>query len=162
MIAPLKSRSSPCSMALVTPVLSPSCHSMRAPPYVWQAALLGSLILNVFLLFRPPEHLLVFLGAANSSAYSARTAGVPMPEIVEMGEWEDEAMARTYIRTLQAFAGERRNLSDVTARKRKASSSSGDADGEAAQVAVATADGGSLSPVRAVVAADVIAILGME
>jgi hypothetical protein len=24
-------------------------------------------------------------------------AGVPMPEIVEMGEWEDEAMSRTYI-----------------------------------------------------------------
>eukprot|EP00966_Prymnesium_polylepis_P284119 6563382-Prymnesium_polylepis.1 len=27
-------------------------------------------------------------------------ASVPMPEIVEMGEWEDEAMARTYIHTL--------------------------------------------------------------
>ena len=75
-------------------------------------------------------------------------AGVPMPEIVEMGEWEDEAMARTYIRTLQAFAGERRNLSDVSARKRKASSSVDDADG------VGDADGEAASPVRAVVAAD--------
>jgi len=47
-------------------------------------------------------------------------AGVPMAEIVEMGEWEDEAMARTYIRTLQPFAGERRNVSDVIARQRQA------------------------------------------
>ena len=45
-------------------------------------------------------------------------AGVPMSEIVEMGEWEDEAMARTYIRTLQPFAGARRNNSDVVARQR--------------------------------------------
>ncbi len=47
--------------------------ALRRTEYVWQAALLGSLILNVFLLFRPPEHLLVFLGAANSSAYSPRS-----------------------------------------------------------------------------------------
>jgi hypothetical protein len=42
-------------------------------------------------------------------------AGVPMSEIVEMGEWEDEAMARTYIRTLKPLAGLRRNLCDVVA-----------------------------------------------
>jgi len=47
-------------------------------------------------------------------------AGVPMTEIVEMGEWEDEAMARTYIRTLQAFAGVRRNLSEVVSRQPQA------------------------------------------
>uniref|UniRef100_A0A7S4I6U0 Tyr recombinase domain-containing protein n=1 Tax=Prymnesium polylepis TaxID=72548 RepID=A0A7S4I6U0_9EUKA len=44
-------------------------------------------------------------------------AGVPLAEIVEMGEWEDEAMARTYIRTLKPFAGTRRNMCDVVARK---------------------------------------------
>ena len=66
-------------------------------------------------------------------------AGVPMPEIVDMGEWEDEAMARTYIRTLQAFAGERRNLSYVSARKRKASTSDeGQSDSQATQALVAT------------------------
>ena len=44
-------------------------------------------------------------------------AEVPMAEIVEMGEWEDEAMARTYIRTLKPLAGARRNMSDVVARQ---------------------------------------------
>ena len=39
--------------------------------------------------------------------------GVPMAEIVEMGEWEDEAMARTYIQNLVQVAIERRNLTDV-------------------------------------------------
>ena len=47
-------------------------------------------------------------------------AGVPMPEIVEMGEWEDEEMARKYIRTLQPMSGARRNVSDVMARKQVA------------------------------------------
>ena len=39
--------------------------------------------------------------------------GVPMDEIVENGEWEDEAMCRTYVRTLDPLAVQRRNLSDV-------------------------------------------------
>jgi len=39
--------------------------------------------------------------------------GVPMDEIVENGEWEDEAMCRTYVRTLDPLAVQRRNLRDV-------------------------------------------------
>ena len=39
--------------------------------------------------------------------------GVSMDEIVENGEWEDEAMCRTYVRTLDPLAVQRRNLSDV-------------------------------------------------
>jgi len=39
--------------------------------------------------------------------------GVPMAEIVENGEWEDEPMARTYIRSMAPLAAERRNLPDV-------------------------------------------------
>ena len=39
--------------------------------------------------------------------------GVPMEEIVENGEWEDEAMCRTYVRSLDPLAVQRRNLSDV-------------------------------------------------
>ena len=42
-----------------------------------------------------------------------RRAHVPMEEIVENGEWEDEAMARTYIRAHAPLAAARRNLPDV-------------------------------------------------
>ena len=62
-------------------------------------------------------------------------AGVPMAEIVEMGEWEDEAMARTYIRTLQAFAGERRNVSDVIAQQQQAAATAMAAASEVAAAA---------------------------
>ena len=39
--------------------------------------------------------------------------GVPMAEIVEMGEWEDEEMARRYIELQDALAPERRNHSEL-------------------------------------------------
>ena len=39
--------------------------------------------------------------------------GVPIEEVVENGEWEDAAMAKTYIRSLDPLAVQRRNLSDV-------------------------------------------------
>jgi len=40
-------------------------------------------------------------------------AEVPMPEVVENGGWEDEAMARTYLRTYDALAVARRNLTNA-------------------------------------------------
>ena len=39
--------------------------------------------------------------------------GVPIEEVVENGEWEDVDMCRTYIRSLEPLAVQRRNLSDV-------------------------------------------------
>ena len=39
--------------------------------------------------------------------------GVPMEEIVANGEWEDEAMCRTYVRSHAPLAVQRRNLPDV-------------------------------------------------
>ena len=39
--------------------------------------------------------------------------GVPTAEVVEIGEWEDEAMMRTYVEVLAPFAAERRNVTDV-------------------------------------------------
>ena len=42
-----------------------------------------------------------------------KRANVPMAEIVENGEWEDEEMARTYIRQHDPLAAVRRNLPDA-------------------------------------------------
>ena len=39
--------------------------------------------------------------------------GIPMSEVVANGQWEDEAMARTYIRLHDALAVQQRNLCDV-------------------------------------------------
>mmetsp|Transcript_20825 Transcript_20825/g.61553 ORF Transcript_20825/g.61553 Transcript_20825/m.61553 type:complete len:164 (-) Transcript_20825:236-727(-) len=39
--------------------------------------------------------------------------GIPMSEVVANGQWEDEAMARTYIRLHDALASQQRNLCDV-------------------------------------------------
>jgi hypothetical protein len=44
------------------------------------------------------------------------SAGVPMPEIVENGDWNDEAMARKYIRGHAPLLVERRNVTDVALR----------------------------------------------
>ena len=47
--------------------------------------------------------------------------GVPAPEVVAMGEWEDEAMMRTYVEVLATFANERRNYTDdhINGRRRR-------------------------------------------
>jgi hypothetical protein len=39
--------------------------------------------------------------------------GCSAAEVVEIGEWEDEAMMRTYVEVLAPFAAERRNVTDV-------------------------------------------------
>ena len=40
-------------------------------------------------------------------------AGVPIEEIVENSEWEDFEMCKTYVRSLEVLAVQRRNLSNV-------------------------------------------------
>ena len=39
--------------------------------------------------------------------------GVPASEVVQIGEWEDEAMMRTYVRVLDPFAPTARHITDV-------------------------------------------------
>ena len=76
---------------------------------------------------------------------------VSMEEIVENGEWEDEAMCRTYVRSLDPLAVQRRNLSDVLFPASITAGASGGADagaGEGAGGGLEVVDQVPLMPVE--------------
>lgn len=80
-------------------------------------------------------------------------ANVPMPEIVSNGDWEDEAMARTYVRSYAPMAVQQRNLTNTIF-------GGGEAGGGEAAVQGAAAGAlqlAAVGPVEAVTSAEVVA-----